>query len=113
MNGLYTIILLITSNIFMTLAWYGHLRLQQSGASQNWPLIDVSGAEPALEPHVGIPPDYLCGVSGIHEMRDHVYASGIFPKHRHHIAILARMKNCAGNTDLKHQKAFSGDGERP
>ena len=43
MNGLYTIILLITSNVFMTLAWYGHLRLQQSGASQNWPLIAVIG----------------------------------------------------------------------
>ncbi len=41
MNGLYTIILLITSNIFMTLAWYGHLRLQQSGVSQGWPLIGV------------------------------------------------------------------------
>ena len=25
----------------MTLAWYGHLRLQQSGVSQNWPLIGV------------------------------------------------------------------------
>lgn len=29
MNGLYTIILLILSNIFMTFAWYGHLKLQQ------------------------------------------------------------------------------------
>ena len=29
MNGLYTIILLITSNVFMTLAWYGHLKLSQ------------------------------------------------------------------------------------
>ena len=28
MNGLYTIILLILSNVFMTLAWYGHLKLQ-------------------------------------------------------------------------------------
>ncbi len=27
MNGLYTILLLIGSNIFMTLAWYGHLKL--------------------------------------------------------------------------------------
>ena len=43
MNGLYTIILLILSNIFMTLAWYGHLRLQQSGVSNNWPLIAVIG----------------------------------------------------------------------
>ena len=41
MNGLYTIILLITSNVFMTFAWYGHLRLQQSGASKDWPLIAV------------------------------------------------------------------------
>ena len=41
MNGLSTIILLITSNVFMTLAWYGHLRLQQSGVSQHWPLIAV------------------------------------------------------------------------
>lgn len=41
MNGLYTILLLILSNVFMTLAWYGHLRLQQSGISRDWPLICV------------------------------------------------------------------------
>ena len=41
MNGLYTIILLILSNVFMTLAWYGHLRLQQAGVSNNWPLLGV------------------------------------------------------------------------
>lgn len=41
MRGLYTILLLCTSNIFMTLAWYGHLRLQESGVSKNWPLIAV------------------------------------------------------------------------
>lgn len=41
MNGIYTILLLILSNIFMTLAWYGHLRLQQSGTSNHWPLIGV------------------------------------------------------------------------
>ena len=38
MNGLYTILLLVLSNIFMTLAWYGHLKLQQTGVSSNWPL---------------------------------------------------------------------------
>ena len=38
MNGVYTILLLILSNVFMTFAWYGHLRLQQSGISTNWPL---------------------------------------------------------------------------
>lgn len=41
MNGLYSILLLIISNVFMTLAWYGHLKLQQSGISNNWPLIGV------------------------------------------------------------------------
>ncbi len=33
--------MLCISNIFMTLAWYGHLRLQQTGVSSNWPLIGV------------------------------------------------------------------------
>lgn len=33
-----TIILLLISNVFMTLAWYGHLRLQQTGVSSSWPL---------------------------------------------------------------------------
>ena len=37
-NGLYTILLLIGSNIFMTLAWYGHLKLQQMNISNSWPL---------------------------------------------------------------------------
>jgi uncharacterized protein (DUF486 family) len=31
MRGLYTIVLLIISNTFMTLAWYGHLRFAQLG----------------------------------------------------------------------------------
>ena len=35
MNGIYTILLLVLSNIFMTLAWYGHLKLQQTGTSSN------------------------------------------------------------------------------
>ena len=41
MSALYTILLLITSNIFMTLAWYGHLKLNQVGVSSHWPLIGV------------------------------------------------------------------------
>ena len=41
MNGLYTIILLILSNVFMTLAWYGHLKLSETGVSSNWPLFGV------------------------------------------------------------------------
>ncbi len=41
MNGFYTILLLLLSNVFMTLAWYGHLKLQQTGVSSHWPLIGV------------------------------------------------------------------------
>ena len=37
-NALITIGMLIISNIFMTFAWYGHLKLQASGISSNWPL---------------------------------------------------------------------------
>lgn len=40
-TGFFTIILLICSNAFMTLAWYGHLKLQQTGHSSNWPLYVV------------------------------------------------------------------------
>ncbi len=37
-NALITIGMLVISNIFMTFAWYGHLKLQASGISSNWPL---------------------------------------------------------------------------
>lgn len=36
-----TIVLLIVSNVFMTLAWYGHLSLQNRGISTSWPLYAV------------------------------------------------------------------------
>lgn len=39
--ALTTVLLLIVSNVFMTLAWYGHLKLSASGVSTNWPLILV------------------------------------------------------------------------
>lgn len=38
---LLTIVLLIISNVFMTIAWYGHLKLQTSGVSGSWPLYVV------------------------------------------------------------------------
>jgi len=41
MNAFYTILLLVFSNIFMTFAWYGHLKLQQMGLISNWPLFGV------------------------------------------------------------------------
>lgn len=40
-TGLLTIGLLLVSNMVMTMAWYGHLKLQQMGVTANWPLIAV------------------------------------------------------------------------
>ena len=40
-TGLLTVGLLVISNIFMTFAWYGHLKLQTAGISNNWPLYGV------------------------------------------------------------------------
>lgn len=39
--AILTVILLVISNVFMTFAWYGHLKLGQAGISTNWPLIIV------------------------------------------------------------------------
>lgn len=38
---LLTLILLVVSNVFMTFAWYGHLKLSSAGISTNWPLYVV------------------------------------------------------------------------
>lgn len=41
MTGFYTVLLLVVSNIFMTFAWYGHLKLQEMKLIDNWPLIGI------------------------------------------------------------------------
>ena len=41
MQGLWTILLLIVSNIFMTIAWYGQLKLSELHISDGWPLIVI------------------------------------------------------------------------
>ena len=42
MQGFYTILLLVVSNIFMTCAWYGHLKMkQQFSWFEHLPLIGV------------------------------------------------------------------------
>lgn len=38
MKAFTTIGLLVFSNIFMTFAWYGHLKLQETKVISNWPL---------------------------------------------------------------------------
>ena len=41
MKAIWTILLLIASNVFMTFACYGHLKLQEMKISSSWPLIAV------------------------------------------------------------------------
>ncbi len=40
-NGIITVLLLLVSNVIMTLAWYGHLKLQQMHVTDGWPLIGI------------------------------------------------------------------------
>ena len=40
-NGILTVVMLIFSNIFMTFAWYGHLKLSEMRIITDWPLIVV------------------------------------------------------------------------
>ncbi len=48
MKSLYTIGLLVASNIFMTLAWYGHLRFGVKSNGTSWPLVAVIFASWAI-----------------------------------------------------------------
>ena len=38
-KGLITILLLVVSNVFMTFAWYGNLKLTELKINTDWPLI--------------------------------------------------------------------------
>jgi uncharacterized protein (DUF486 family) len=41
MKGLYTVLLLIMSNAFMTIAWYGHLKMRTMTRFENLTLLAV------------------------------------------------------------------------
>ncbi|NOT74153.1 MAG: DMT family protein [Cyclobacteriaceae bacterium] len=41
MKPLYTILLLVASNAFMTFAWYGHLKFKDMSWSQNLGLVSI------------------------------------------------------------------------
>lgn len=41
MKGLFTIVLLVLSNTFMTMAWYGHLRFRDMDWSKNLGLFSI------------------------------------------------------------------------
>ena len=38
LSAFYTVVLLVISNVFMTLAWYGHHKLQDMKISTGWPI---------------------------------------------------------------------------
>lgn len=38
-QGLITVLMLVGSNVLMTLAWYGHLKLSEMKVTDGWPLI--------------------------------------------------------------------------
>ena len=40
-QGIWTIVLLIISNVFMTFAWYGQLKLTEMHIGTDWPLIVI------------------------------------------------------------------------
>jgi uncharacterized protein (DUF486 family) len=41
LTGIYVVVMLIISNIFMTLAWYGHLKLKEMSWFSSLPLIGI------------------------------------------------------------------------
>lgn len=41
MKAVLTIVMLMVSNVFMTFAWYGHLKLNEMKITSDWPLILV------------------------------------------------------------------------
>lgn len=40
-HGIFSVLLLILSNIFMTFAWYGHLKMREYSWFESLPLIGV------------------------------------------------------------------------
>lgn len=41
MKAFLTVILLVISNVFMTFAWYGNLKLEEMKITTDWPLIFI------------------------------------------------------------------------
>ena len=62
-----TVAMLIASNLFMTLAWYWHLRLQKPGQS-SWPvalIVIVSWLVALVEYTIAVPANRLGAASGL------------------------------------------------
>lgn len=62
-----TVAMLVASNLFMTFAWYWHLRLQKPGAAR-WPLaaiVLVSWLVAGVEYAIAVPANRLGAASGL------------------------------------------------
>ncbi len=63
-----TVAMLLGSNMFMTFAWYWHLRLQKPGSSSHWPLVAiilVSWLIALVEYMIAVPANRLGAASGL------------------------------------------------
>ena len=62
-----TVAMLVTSNLFMTFAWYWHLRLQKPGAA-HWPVVAIvliSWLIALVEYSIAVPANRLGAASGL------------------------------------------------
>ena len=62
-----TIAMLVASNVFMTFAWYWHLRMQKSG-SASWPLLAIVVASwliALVEYMIAVPANRLGAAAGL------------------------------------------------
>ena len=62
-----TVLMLVVSNLFMTFAWYWHLRLQKPGGA-NWPIaaiVIVSWLIALVEYAIAVPANRLGAASGM------------------------------------------------
>lgn len=64
---IFTVAMLVASNLFMTFAWYWHLRLQKPGGA-HWPMIAiivVSWLIAFVEYSIAVPANRLGAASGL------------------------------------------------
>ena len=58
-HGIFSVLLLILSNIFMTFAWYGHLKMREYSWFESLPLIAFSWAIAFFEYCLQVPANRL------------------------------------------------------
>ena len=74
-----TVAMLVASNLFMTFAWYWHLRAQKPGAS-SWPLaaiILLSWAIALIEYIIAVPANRLGAASGLNVAQLKIIQEGV------------------------------------